>query len=375
MTYSTPLFLLTLLAGGPDEGRFTHVASASAALHEPYLALRTGLKCSACHTNVTGGGNRTPFGNVYAQTQLPLAPGGTVVRKVVTEFLSVGWDLRGEGVVVVEGDPDGAGVPRSAATLDVAQVYLAARFLEERLQLYIDQTVGPDRAVAREAFAMVRRLPLEGYAKAGKFLLPFGFRLQDDDEFIRLPVTGVSYFTPEQGLEVGVEPGPVSVSLAVTNGSVVESNSSKRVTSRAAVVLRDVRFGAAASLDERPGSARRELVGGFGGVRVGPLVLLGEADLVRDVTGVPDTDREQVVLYGEADWLVRRGVNLKLTHGWHDPDRDVDEDARTRSRFGVEVFPVPFLRLAAFYALLQDPENRDGASDLDRVSLEAQLHF
>lgn len=360
---SAILLLAMLGAAGPGDD----------ALREPYLAVRTGLKCSACHTNVTGGGNRSAFGNIFAQTQLPLTPASAVVRKQVAEFLRVGFDLRGEGVAIVEGDPEAANLPRTAANLDVAQVYLAAAFLEERLQVYVDQTVGPERAVAREAFALVRRLPLEGYAKAGKFLLPFGLRIQDDDELIRLPVTGVGYATPEQGLEVGIEPGPLALSVAVTNGSVLETNSSKRVTSRAALVFPRFRVGASASLDERPGAERRELAGAFGGLRVGPVVLLGEVDIVRNLGAAGALD--ELAVYGEADWMVRRGVNLKITHGRHDPDMDAANAVPTRTRVGAEVFPIPFLRLAAFYAALGDPRSPGGPSDLDRVSVEAHIHF
>ena len=85
--------------------------------------------------------------------------------------------------------------------------------------------------------------------------------------------------------------------------------------------------------------------------------------------------REQLAAYAELGWLARRGVTVKLTHGWHDPNRDLAEDERTRSRVGVEIFPVRFVRVGAFYALLQDPQAPDGRSDVDRVVLEAQLHF
>jgi hypothetical protein len=34
---------------------------------EPYLAVRTGAKCSDCHTNLDGGGKRTPFAHIHSR--------------------------------------------------------------------------------------------------------------------------------------------------------------------------------------------------------------------------------------------------------------------------------------------------------------------
>jgi hypothetical protein len=41
------------------------------------------------------------------------------------------------------------------------QAYLEARLVRNRIALYIDQTVGPNRAVSRELFALVEKLPVE----------------------------------------------------------------------------------------------------------------------------------------------------------------------------------------------------------------------
>jgi hypothetical protein len=333
---------------------------------EPYLAVRTGLKCSACHTNVTGGGNRSDFGNIFAQTQLPLRT-GTVVSKAVADFLRIGWDLRGEASGTFS-----RSTPQTSIDVDVAQLYVAAQLWEDRLTFYLDQTVGPDRAVAREVFGMLRRLPGEGYVKVGKFLLPYGLRLQDDAEYVR-ERTGFTYRTPDVGVELGFEPGPLAFAVALTNGTAgaSESDDGKQVTSSAAAVFRWFRIGGSASLNDAADN-RRTVAGGFAGATAGPVSVLGELDWVRDEPVAGDTV-EQVVAYAEADWLVVRGVNAKATYGWHDRRRDVREDERVRARFGLEVFPAAFLRFAGFYTLLADIPQ--AATDLDRWSVEAQVHF
>ncbi len=81
----------------------------------------------------------------------------------------------------------------------------------------------------------------------------------------------------------------------------------------------------------------------------------------------------------EGDLLVRKGINLKATHGFHDPTASIresvmgtPEDQRTRTRLGVEAFPISFVQLSAFFTRL---DNAGDANDLNRVSLEVHLHF
>ncbi|MFQ5550341.1 MAG: hypothetical protein ACE5FJ_03780 [Gemmatimonadales bacterium] len=340
---------------------------------EPYLAIRTGLRCSQCHTNRTGGGGRTDFGAMYAQTRLA-GRKYPFRNRMINDFLSVGGNFR----LVTSGtvsDTD----PRTTIELREANVQIEARLVPDRLALYIDETVGPSSASTREGFVILERLPLDGYLKVGKFLLPYGLRLLDDGEFIRQR-TGFNYATPDQGVELGVEPGPLSVFLAVSNGAqgADENNSGKQVTATAALTFPGFRLGASASRNQGTGT-RRDVVGGFGGFRLGRFGFMGEADLIIDRPSAGDT-KEQFAVFVEGDFLAARGLNAKITYGFLDPDagildpdRGIGENARIRLRFGLEAFPIQFLQVSGFYTLLQDIPQ--ATTDRDQINLEIHLYF
>jgi hypothetical protein len=295
---------------------------------------------------------------------------GTVRNRSLNDFLSLGWDVRALGSGIVEDYPSGA--PRTAIELGEANLYLEARMIERKLALYLDQTLGPGPASAREAFALIEGLPLNGYAKAGKLLLPYGLRLQDDAEFIRAR-TGFSYRTPDQGVELGIEPGALSFFVAMSNGAAgaAEDNNGKQFTSTLAIVRRAFRLGGSASRNDGVGLARRDVYGGFAGFAVGPLAVLGEVDGIAERVQ-SGAERKQLAGYIEGDLLAAKGVNLKATYGYFDQNLDVREDQRVRLRFGLELFPAGFVRAAAFYtADLWIPQARAP----DRVSVELHMHF
>src|SRR5258707_995471 len=64
---------------------------------EPYLAVQMGLKCGQCHVNPTGGGLRTTFGDIFAQTVLPAQHLDTALDNWTGQlgpYLRAGGDLR-----------------------------------------------------------------------------------------------------------------------------------------------------------------------------------------------------------------------------------------------------------------------------------------
>ncbi len=81
----------------------------------------------------------------------------------------------------------------------------------------------------------------------------------------------------------------------------------------------------------------------FAGVRTGPVAWLAEADYIVEDSSGPD--RKQVAALLEANWMLRKGQNLKFTAEQYDPDRDAPRDRQTRWSVVWEYTPMPFLQL------------------------------
>src|SRR3979490_2951699 len=117
---------------------------------EPSPAVGQGAKCSQCHVNPSGGGLRNPFGDVFAQTQLParhLDTGTDTWAGLINRFVSLGGDVRFDASVQQ--------LPHTK-TLDQFQMeeprlYLGASVIPERLLAYVDEQVAPGGALNREA--------------------------------------------------------------------------------------------------------------------------------------------------------------------------------------------------------------------------------
>lgn len=317
--------------------------AAEATFAEPYFAVQTGLKCMNCHSNPTGGGIRNAFGRTWGQTVLPsrtIAIEQEGITDALSRYLSIGTNLRANGTYV--------DVPNEASQnefdIEEARVYVELTAIPDRLSIYFDQRIAPGGSNNMEAFARYWSADHTWYVKAGQMYLPYAWRLEDDSAFVR-EVSGINMFTPDRGVEAGIELGAWSAQLAVTNGTAggPEEDRGKQYSTRLEHVRSTWRVGVSASYNDSD-AGNRKLGSLFAGLRTGPIAWLGEAGYVVDES-FPEGERTQQVGLLEANWLVRKGHNLKLTAEHFEPDDDVDEDERARYSLVYEHTPIQFLQL------------------------------
>ena len=313
----------------------------SAAFAEPYIAVRTGLKCAQCHVNRTGGGKRTEFGLIYAQTQLflhrvKLRGESSFFDGKLSNAVSIGGSLRADYETTF--DTEGQGGDRLEGSddfgLSQATVYLQADLIPNVVTFYADQIVAPDSR-NRELFGLFQGLPLNSYVKMGRMLLPYGLRLLDDEAFIRNR-TGYTYERHAVGAEVGLEPGSLSLIANLT---------ADQLSFTGSTVHRKFRVGASYGRSRAEGGD--SVWGAFVGFNFGRFTLLGEGNFI----SAGEVDRFAAL--AEMDFLVRRGLNLKVTYEFFDRNRDVsnDRDGQDRITIGLEPFVTQFVQVRVSYQI------------------------
>jgi hypothetical protein len=324
---------------------------------EPYLAVQLGFKCGQCHVNPTGGGLRTPFGDIFAQTVMPaqhLDTGLDNWAGQLGQYLRVGGDLRFDGQLTQ--------IPHANSvdefSLEQTRVYLEANVIPDRLLAYVDEQVAPGGALNREAYVLYWSASHDWYLKGGQMYLPFGLRLQDQSAFI-LTATGINMTTPDQGVEFGWERGHWDAQLAVTNGTAGGPvNSDGKQSSAQVIYVESVwRLGIAANFNAQSDGAKKAY-GIFGGLRTGPISWLAQAEITDDESIANDQGKQLATLL-EANWLIARGNNLKITDEFLNPNRAVPNGEETRWSLVYELTPIQFVQIRTGFrwndGIPQDP--------------------
>jgi hypothetical protein len=316
---------------------------ANAAHAEPYLAVQFGLKCNVCHVNPTGGGLRTTFADVLAQTVIPnehLETGLDNWTGALGQYLRAGGDLRFDAQVTSA--PHTASVQEFS--LEQARVYLEANVIPDRLLAYVDEQVAPGGALNREAYVLYWAASHDWYLKAGQMYLPFGFRLQDQTAFV-LTATGINMTTPDQGVEFGWEKGAWDAQLAVSNGTAggAVTSDGKQYSVNVAFVQSQWRVGVAANDNDQSGGAKTAF-GIFAGLRTGPISWLAQAEITDDKS-IADGQGKELATLLEANWLIVRGSNLKITQEFLNPNRAVPNGEEIRWSAVYEWTPIQFAQI------------------------------
>lgn len=334
---------------------------------EPYLAVRTGQTCIACHVNPTGGGKRSDAGAVYGQQVLPSSPSTDVWNGRINPYIALGTNIRASARFL---DRKVAGNESSFET-ERASVYLEITPSTNQLTLYIDELLSPT-ASNRETYALLWNEKRNLYMKAGRFFLPYGFRLEDDTAFIR-NVSGVNFNNSDNGVEGGYESTNWSIQASLTNGTNggSETNTDKQLSLRAEHIQSRWRAGASINQNQSTVTTESMMWNVFSAINWLGMEWLAEYDSITDTsTGVNDKDRSAAFL--EANYLLRKGHNLKLTLEYYDPDRDVSEDIQTRNSIVWEYTPMSLLQLRVGMRIAEGiPQAVDNQND---DLLFVQLH-
>ncbi len=368
---------------------------AAPALAEPYFTVREGLPCSACHVNMNGGGMRTDLVATHARDLLhyqnffgKFSTAPDFFSGEINKYVSMGSDLRVTETAVFQdlGSHDNcpdyirAASPTARCvdndkvfrgrletnSIDVteANLYGQVKLIPDYLSFYIDQQFQPTTN-NREAFGLLHGIfPWNGYFKAGRMFLPYGLQLQQDQAFIRggrtngssSIGTGFSFNFQEPAFEIGFEPEPFTMVVAVSNGG---TNRDVRVTGTATAlftelpVVRNVFLGSSFS---RVGVTGGEsvLFGFFAGSNIERLTVLGEVDFLSDSNSTTNgRSIGRFIGYGEGDYLLFGWMNVKVNGEYSDNDGTLGDtsDSENAVSFGVEPFLNRFLQPRIFYQI------------------------
>jgi hypothetical protein len=337
---------------------------------EPYIAVQQGLACGTCHVNATGGGMRTAVGNAFAQGVLPaqhVDTGDFVWTGAINKYIALGGDFRGDAAWSSEKSNT------STFNVEQARIYLGISLIPDRVLLYIDELVAPGVAANNEAWAMYRFGEGKWYVKAGQMYLAYGLRLQDQQAFIR-QITGINMDSPDSAIELGYREGNWDAQFAISNGAAGGSQTSngKQYTAQVARIRDTWRIGLGGNVNDNSGL--RSTAGSlFGGLRTGPVSWLAEVDLVNERPAAQATRRLAATLL-EANWLVQRGLNLKFTTEFLDPNRDHSGNLRTRFSFVGEYTPFQYIQLRLGTRFLNNVDSSQFHS-LQQAFLEAHAYF
>lgn len=251
----------------------------------------------------------------------------------LTDAVSVGADLR----TVYTYSPD---VDHREGFFQMQSTFYACLQPSERFALVLAQ----GQSETREAFGLAYVLPHTGYIKVGRFTPAYGWKFEDHTHAVRDRLGFAPPAQTDVGVEAGLAPGKLGLQVSVTNGApglIIDNDhrlaGTLRVDGRTRIAGAGVALGGSAAYAESAAGVRRTW-GFFGSVRTGPVIWLGEWDVIL----APETGSADAMASShEVTVDIARGLTFRTVLDFYDPDVNRRSGAVFRYGAGLDAFVNP----------------------------------
>ncbi len=350
----------------------TLLLAGRAAWAEPYLAAWKGVNCNACHVNQTGGWLRNDFGKNYGNSLQTfdwqgISDAAQKISHNTPSWVSVGMDIHESYVATLPSNPAlnqsafNDYFPLSPSRMGFSICAKANNVISGVFTYRLDE------GTPKEVYALISNLPEGAYLKLGRFLLPYGLGLSDDNSLVRLPLVNSGPFSFDNlqfdGVEAGIYPGNFFVNAAVVNGDnaaltnpsftfgapVTMILSEKIVSARGGFNFNQVTIAGSFYGENMDLGSRKLRYGAYGWTRLGPAVVLAEYDSGYDGVGSalpgPITTQTNYQAYHvSAEFDLGSSVYLRLTNEWLNDSLAMNPSDGYREVVSLRCYPVQNLK-------------------------------
>jgi hypothetical protein len=224
------------------------------------------------------------------------------------------------------------------------------------------------RFFVKEYFGLYDNLPYNLYAKAGRFLPAFGWRLDDHTSFVRQNFT-FDHEGQKTGVEVGINPNYAYAHASFFNSA---SNWKKPFDHKAGygtalhMGYRELLWQAGASFMYEGNDSLSGVWAGanwslnihdatehhpWKGLDWVPVIYLGEFDYRRQTPAGGGRSVNSLAAFHELNWLIIQGLNIRTRYDWKDADLELKDDHRHRYTFGLVFHPYTFVEVSSQFRL------------------------
>ena len=323
----------------------------------PLYASREGTKCASCHFDPNGGGMRNDFGFNYDKNRHSMGEearwDSVDITPQLNPWIRLGMDTR---VMYVATHTDGISGLSTSTFFPMQGNLRVAITPHEHLAvigshgIVIDAPGFPTPYVARELYGMIRELPHGAFVKIGRFRIPFGLRQDDHTSFTRVPEF-LSYDSQKE--DAGISAGSVGkhgwLEFSFTNGNnPAFSERAQAVAGKIAWAWIPLQGGVSGYHQYSELAAEK-----FDRWSLYLTKTLSRITLLGEYAGGTDAavgDKvNKLAAFGELDYRVSRGVNLRGKFDYLDPDRGAGGDIWRRYVGEIDMVPMPFTEFKVSY--------------------------